>query len=355
MEQIIQHLSSSPLFNLSLASKELFHSNFISWLCNKYKAEMGELFSSFIGNKSGNLKIRDCKRESKNIDLTITFENFEVLYIENKVKSVPYEEQLNTYETKTVGSNYLLLTLINPEIQSNSWKVLKYSDFAKLLEIFNNNNFDSYEKLLISDYISFIKSLSDLSNYLQINFESDKFDFNSNLYVELKKIRLHDLYSKFKYDQLAHRIYELNRNVFPKSFFDVDHTNILDKDCLIVNSGMMNGKGLVFIYIPFYSSMGTTIFLDGSRLGLGFYGDDITKVEKLKNKLHERFVNYIPIKYEYILGPKRKKSNDIWNKFNKGKYLYKATILNNKITITELIDYINKYIRLAKKLKTQLD
>jgi hypothetical protein len=32
----VQRLKKSPLFNLSLASKELFHSNFLAWLCEAY-------------------------------------------------------------------------------------------------------------------------------------------------------------------------------------------------------------------------------------------------------------------------------------------------------------------------------
>lgn len=36
MTHSIDELSSSPLFNLSLSSKELFHSNFLAWLAQHY-------------------------------------------------------------------------------------------------------------------------------------------------------------------------------------------------------------------------------------------------------------------------------------------------------------------------------
>jgi hypothetical protein len=41
-------LKKSPLFNLSLSSKELFHSNFLAWLCENYPNYMGEIISGYL-------------------------------------------------------------------------------------------------------------------------------------------------------------------------------------------------------------------------------------------------------------------------------------------------------------------
>ena len=49
-EAFMNHVTSlkgSPLFNLSLASKELFHSNFLAWLCEAYPDFMGPLFARY--------------------------------------------------------------------------------------------------------------------------------------------------------------------------------------------------------------------------------------------------------------------------------------------------------------------
>ena len=43
----VQRLKKCPLFNLSLASKELFHSNFLAWLCEAYPNQVGRLFARF--------------------------------------------------------------------------------------------------------------------------------------------------------------------------------------------------------------------------------------------------------------------------------------------------------------------
>ena len=47
-KKLIESLRISPMFNLSLASKELFHSNMIEWLVNVNKHGMSKLFSSVL-------------------------------------------------------------------------------------------------------------------------------------------------------------------------------------------------------------------------------------------------------------------------------------------------------------------
>ena len=54
-EKLIQTLEKSPLFYLSLASKELFHSNFIAWLGEQQPAIFNLIF--VISNISANRNI----------------------------------------------------------------------------------------------------------------------------------------------------------------------------------------------------------------------------------------------------------------------------------------------------------
>ena len=69
IEKIKDELKKSPIFNFSLGSKELFHSNFIAWLANKYPQETGKLFSRFLKDKSGDVSIVMAERELKHRDL----------------------------------------------------------------------------------------------------------------------------------------------------------------------------------------------------------------------------------------------------------------------------------------------
>jgi len=84
----ISYLRSSPLFNLSLGSKELFHSNFLAWLFELYPRELGGALSRFLKDRSGDVAITNVLRELKNRDLTIHFGNGQELVIENKVNEI---------------------------------------------------------------------------------------------------------------------------------------------------------------------------------------------------------------------------------------------------------------------------
>ncbi len=63
IERIVKDLKKSPLFQLSLSSKELFHSNFIYWLISTYTAEFSGLFSRFLTERD-NQKITNVTREN---------------------------------------------------------------------------------------------------------------------------------------------------------------------------------------------------------------------------------------------------------------------------------------------------
>ena len=89
MQEAIKNLQNSALFNLSLTSKELFHSNFLFWLANKYKLEIGTIFANkFNLNVKNKILSETPKREQENIDLLLEYDNA-IIIIENKVKSIP--------------------------------------------------------------------------------------------------------------------------------------------------------------------------------------------------------------------------------------------------------------------------
>ena len=90
IEQSLDKLKQSPLFAISLSSKELFHSNFWAWLI-EYNPEYAKVFfDDIVVDSNENLKV--C-REEKNRDITIHYQNKEYV-IENKLKSMPYINQL---------------------------------------------------------------------------------------------------------------------------------------------------------------------------------------------------------------------------------------------------------------------
>lgn len=128
IKEIIKDLNNSPMFHLSLSSKELFHSNLLAWL-----AEDSDTRDLFVGvlelfglEPKQAEKLADgirgneymVLREYNNFDFCICekLKNWKedseeeyvpgrvVLVLENKFKSIPYEAQLKGYEKKVEGS-----------------------------------------------------------------------------------------------------------------------------------------------------------------------------------------------------------------------------------------------------------
>ena len=141
-------LRESPLFRLSLSSKELFHSNFLEWLSTENRDAFRKLINQMAGLsanydwQSNNWRV---KREFKNFDLCVVAydekdypdyekegiedeENLRILFVvENKVKSIPYKKQLDDYEKKA------------KEINNKYWKI-KGDELFKLASNSLNNN-----------------------------------------------------------------------------------------------------------------------------------------------------------------------------------------------------------------------
>ena len=112
-DNIIKNLKNNFLFQASLGSKELFHSNMLAWLLEQkndrnefevlkffIKQFTGEDSPTFIEQEFLEFRI---EREEQNIDLTIKWKdgkNWNLIFIENKMKSIPTPKQLNEYDDK---------------------------------------------------------------------------------------------------------------------------------------------------------------------------------------------------------------------------------------------------------------
>ncbi len=144
-KRIYSDLNKSPMFKLSLSSKELFHSNFLEWLSNVDRDAFVKLINIMAGSDHpiewpDNWRV---KREFHNFDLCVVAydesdyrsydekgiedeDNLRILFVvENKVKSIPYKEQLKRYEKEA------------KELNDKYWKCI----FQKRL---NNTTFDCY-------------------------------------------------------------------------------------------------------------------------------------------------------------------------------------------------------------------
>jgi hypothetical protein len=265
IQKCIADLKSSPLFNLSLASKELFHSNFLAWVLEKKDDQARILLHELTGKKDFVLETLEVTREENNFDLTLMAKDRSGkqcrIVIENKVKSIPSQKQLDEYSNKLAKSAKglktiaILLSLTTPEffVEGDedyypkigpSWRFLGYSDLVKCLD--EGKSEDPYHEALLADYRSFVRSLIGLQTGIQDAFDSglevliNPFDWpekkDKSLYSQLKQIRMHDVFEKWRMIALKK---ELEKAVGSKNSMTLG---------LKISSGFTNGTGLLEIY-----------------------------------------------------------------------------------------------------------
>jgi len=263
LDQIVGALQHSPLFQLSLASKELFHSNFLAWLCDTYRNHAGRLFAGFLTCPTPSYDGLCVRREEHNIDVRIEYPGGGELLIENKVKSLPRKEQLEEYAkafSEKAQTSFLLLSLTRPAFLSSNettirlpdgavWQCLTYRELADRLNdlLPNIKAINDYHGLLLHDYINFIIHLDALQTRFIIDWDDERANFfvaQSDIKL-LKSIRLHDLVDKLRYAQLSQRVSDALRS----DGFLVSNENLRDghggqPGQVLVSFGMTRGVGL---------------------------------------------------------------------------------------------------------------
>ena len=215
------------MFHLSLGSKELFHSNFLELLWKQDKEAFLSMINSLLPEDKRidvpsllDVKSLTLEREKEHFDVCIYHKiGNSIIYdfiIENKVKSIPYKEQLDKYKdaiTKKIGSRrkeelrkepfYILLSLSTQfaqrsKIEDSGWYVISYGELAEhIMPYYCGENL-----VYIHDYIEFIRDLNKLEKYITIN-QNDP-----NLKEHLKKIRMYDLYCKLSGSMCVQYLYD---------------------------------------------------------------------------------------------------------------------------------------------------
>ena len=212
LEQIAKELEVSPMFQLSLSSKELFHSNFLYWIWKYNPAAFKEIIEKLFGDNtkfdwSSKFIV---EREKKKFDLSVWEENADKsrvlrLVIENKVKSIPRKKQLDDYkesikkiDNKDVKFLLLSLSPTFPEMNViKDWNIVNYKILAKAIkEVFCNAEIrnSTYEYNVICDYYRFIRHLHLIANEWNNSPESSWLDIpDMNIY---RQLRISDLRQK---------------------------------------------------------------------------------------------------------------------------------------------------------------
>lgn len=169
-------LRAEPLFHASLGSKELFHSNFLAWFADSFPQEAAAVFGAW-GTALPGAAAMPSERESTHLDLILHLPGLAPLAIENKVFSVPSEEQLLRYAQGAVSQRGLtgpmpskvLLSLISPGWEEHQgWRWVSYGQLADALErrISQVRTADEFAGDVLDHYVRLIRLLVQLLDLL---------------------------------------------------------------------------------------------------------------------------------------------------------------------------------------------
>ena len=131
--EILEFLDNSIIYQMSLNSHELFHSNLWAWLMEQDSAFAKVFFPKLD-------RPEKVAREEGNRDITV-WENGQAYVLENKFKSIPTEEQLIKYEA-ALGDSFakgVLTGIREPSIcvgkgKLCNWSFLPYDKIAEGLK-----------------------------------------------------------------------------------------------------------------------------------------------------------------------------------------------------------------------------
>ncbi len=223
-KEAVKFLEESLLYQMSLGSKELFHSNVWWWLIKNDKNFIKVFIPDFDPSIYKNGEYIWPRREEKHRDVLIWLKDcsgnkFHIV-IENKIKTLPTIYQLEKYTTN-LGKNLFLKGILTgigqcsldlSEIKgsndvSANWAYVSYDEIAyRILEIATKSNSDIIKKHLeqIKEYCSILvcinlildENIKKYSNVLTYKYD-DEF---------LKVLRIGDIFKKHKGSQFLNYI-----------------------------------------------------------------------------------------------------------------------------------------------------
>lgn len=368
--QAVEQLDNSIIYQMSLNSHELFHSNLWAWLMEKDR----RFISVFFPELSAAEKIR---REEDNRDITIWYDDNNAYVIENKFKSIPTEAQLISYEKKLRLENKfakgILTGICKPAISIgmgalSNWSFLSYEEIANRIDDYvlsAGEPLDTFSVNVIKQYSSMIRNLCSI---VQFELEKNK-DHVSQLEPpkteKYNTIRIRDLLIKMHADAFCAELRNDER-------YDKLQQS-LGQDCeLIIEAGFSNKSGIVDALIQVKSNnpkqeydrrIGVQIQGNQFRLfvSLAKAGNNSSAVDLFK-KYQEKdwFECYSqpPKTFKGVgtsMNPRRENNNGQFNKYESSNYWFVYQYFDikgrhHRMTDQDVKEHIWTFLYKAKEL-----
>jgi hypothetical protein len=251
-------LRADPLHNLSLNSKELFHSNLLAWLATEYPREVATIFEGIVGaGDPGEGSVAD--RERAGLDLVLRLPGRRTAVIENKVWSLPDDYQLARYASGPLSkfdsqAATILLSLTAPHweerqrvLGGRTWRHVGYDDLAdRLAEVATRiraggSADDRFAGDLVERYTIFVRRLCRVAELAAIVRGTDSVALDPETQRALARARVHDGVAKLR----AHQVVEAIR----RRLFELEPTaEDVDPDDAKA-AGFERGAGWKFVRI----------------------------------------------------------------------------------------------------------
>ena len=172
---LLDAFESDPIFAMSRAGQELFHSNMLGWLIEHVPA-VGSSILSALGVPLENSTHCKVWREKGNLDLLVrTPRGLQNLVVENKLYALPSEEQLKRYLAKKLpwcdkpgragapDTRYVLLSQMEPTFPLPApWAHVSYHQLAEAMFATPVGGLGEHV-MIIERYVGLLRRLSELS------------------------------------------------------------------------------------------------------------------------------------------------------------------------------------------------
>ena len=315
-------------YQLSLSNLELYHSNLFAVVLEKSEFINHKFFSNVIdiNKKYTELKVY---REKNSIDLTIEVIDEDgqthVIFIENKVKSLPDESQLVRYSEKNSSAKGILLSLVEPGFElPENWFRRSYGD---LIEYYSDllEKVDETFRLFLIDYIDYMKNVEKFIE--KISYVESYFLEESNNKV-LESMRLRSVIEKIHYANLEKKIADLGYKTY---------------------SGRIRGDNFFGIDLPIEGTTSSfDIQIQGNqyRHKVNFSLEDKAKLgdlERICDSIKEKTCLYhFNLEDNPIL--QKSSSRKKWKTYDKRDF-YDYALIKKYVSSKELINYIKTDVR----------
>jgi len=400
----IENLKNNPLFQMSLGSKELFHSNILAWLMETNIKIAEKIFHDWkiIYSKQNLIDIK-IERERYNIDLLVTVELTNksklLIVVENKLKSIPYPEQLDKYfekinslkEFNDINKKFILLSLTKPQFDlPGKWEFKGYSDLSDAISNINSSDFNN--KLLhpinvilpipkiLEAYKSFIDKLVSLNDEVMQSKKYNYYCESNEVMKELRVIKIHDLFLKMAHQEISTQVIEEIGKIDQCLKNKRDQSSFKSIFDFSVYHGFTRSTDLTGLIILFYKNEKFNLVL-----GLQLQGNQFKYYTEMFPKIKSGMEG--PIK-QHILFAKELEKEQLWFKsnsinsklkldqdkdgndkkglgkgrsnshefceYNKGLFLYHYDVLNNENNTLDIVDGFTKATEHVLKNKNQI-